>query len=140
MKKPLGYCAFEGYSRNHFYFYDRDKKNSVRVIHIKHGQLISDVSMGLTVENFEIDQFYKTGKVRHQFFLAARCIKETPCKIRIGTRCYVLAKVMFGKVRLRIKTIRIFDCDAYFNESYPEKPTRNFMLRFLSRAQVDPLM
>jgi hypothetical protein len=29
MTKPLGFCAFEGWSRNNFYFFDRDKKNSV---------------------------------------------------------------------------------------------------------------
>jgi len=29
MSKPLGFCAFEGWSKSNFYFFDRDKKNTV---------------------------------------------------------------------------------------------------------------
>lgn len=29
MAKPLGYCAFEGWGSRNFFFFDRDKKNTV---------------------------------------------------------------------------------------------------------------
>ena len=55
MKKPIGYSAFEGYSKKEFYFFDRDKKDSVRVVEVNKDKIVRDVYMKFMVPDFQID-------------------------------------------------------------------------------------
>jgi hypothetical protein len=65
LKKPIGYSAFEGYNKKEFYFYDRDKKDSVRVVEVNKDKIVRDICMKFAVPDFQIDQFHRTGKKRH---------------------------------------------------------------------------
>ena len=51
-----------------------------------------------------------------------------------------MAKVKFSKTTIRIRILKILDMDYYFNDMNPQKPSRNFMLRFLNRDKVDTVM
>jgi hypothetical protein len=51
-----------------------------------------------------------------------------------------VAKVKFSKTTIRIRILKILDMDYYFNDMNPQKPSRNFMLRYLNRDKVDTFM
>lgn len=54
MPKPLGYCAFKGWSPKHFYFFDRDKKNTVLSVKVANGHVSSPRTYKFTLDHFEV--------------------------------------------------------------------------------------
>lgn len=111
----MGYCVFEGYSKNNFYFFDRDKKDSILSVDVSDPNWIRSQYYGFKVENFEIEQFHKTGKKKHYFFLSAKCTKEA-YGLNPGNRCYLYARIRFTKYFIKVKVIKVLDHSSYFSE------------------------
>lgn len=90
------------------------------------------------MEHFEIHSFHKTGLIKHQFLLRA---KSTDLDLYPDRDFYfILAKIYFGKYNMSVKPIKVMSSDKYFNDSNNEKACQNFLLKFLHRSKVQPIL
>lgn len=55
MKKSIGYMVFRGYSPRHFYFFNRDTKNSLIRVNVNDLANVKSLSYPVDLADFEIE-------------------------------------------------------------------------------------